>query len=100
MGPNPSPEAGSNEQNKMCHLAQPDIYFLVDMSRTVTQEDLASVVTFIREFIKEFTVSNTDAQFGLATFAAKFKLIFGLNRFTNKKTILEWLLRMDTSRGT
>ena len=88
----------------MCHLAQPDIYFLVDMSRTVTQDDLASVITFIREFIKEFTVSNADAQFGLATFAAKFKLIFGLNRFTNKKTILEWLLRIpnftDLGKGT
>ena len=61
------------EQNKMCHLAQPDIYFLVDFSRTVTRESLAYIVSFIREVIKEFTVSESDAQFGLATFAAKFK---------------------------
>ena len=102
--PNLSPTTGSNQQNKMCHLAQPDIYFLVDMSRTVTADDLASVISFIREFIKEFTVSDTDAQFGLATFAAKFKLIFGLNRFTNRGTILDWLLRIpnftDLGKGT
>lgn len=92
------------EQHKMCHLAQPDIFFLVDMSRTVTKDDLSLVIAFIRDIIKEFTVSDTDAQFGLATFAAKFKLIFALNEFSNKKAMLEWLLNVpnftDLGKGT
>ena len=42
------------DQSKMCHLAQPDVFFLVDMSRTVTkdEENLPLIFGFIKEFIK------------------------------------------------
>jgi hypothetical protein len=69
----------------MCHLSQPDVYFLVDMSKTVGTAGLKVIITFIREFIKEFTVSSSDAQFGFATFAASFKALLPFNKFNSKK---------------
>ena len=94
------------DQSKMCHLAQPDVFFLVDMSRTVTkdEENLPLIFGFIKEFIKEFTISRKDAQFGLATFANQFKVIFNLNEFKTKQDIFKWVSDsidlVDLGKGT
>ncbi|CAG5104644.1 Oidioi.mRNA.OKI2018_I69.chr1.g1417.t1.cds [Oikopleura dioica] len=79
----------------MCHLTQADVFFLVDMSRTVSEEDLIKVITFIREFIKHYTVSPEDTQFGLAVFAAKYRVVFNLDDFEDKKTLLKSLLDLE-----
>jgi len=79
----------------MCHLTQADVFFLVDMSRTVSEDDLTKVITFIREFIKHYTVSLDDTQFGLAVFAAKYRVVFNLDDFEDKKTLLKSLLDLE-----
>jgi uncharacterized protein YegL len=89
--------------NKMCTQTKADVYLLVDMSKTVTEQDIAIIFKMIRQMARIFTYDSTHVKFGLGTFAATFGEVFNFAEYETGRELLganESVDLIDRGKGT
>ena len=77
----------------VCNTTQPaDIVFILDASGSIGSTDYQKMLTFVKRVLSGFNIGPHDTQVGLITFDDTPTLRFYLNRYTNKKDVVNGVL--------
>ena len=90
-------------ESKICQQTKADIYFLLDLSKTVTKSDLEIVIQMMRQILRVFTYDDKNVRFALGTFAQTFGEVFNFATYQSRQEILSDTLELnfvDRGKGT
>ncbi|XP_053405709.1 cartilage matrix protein-like isoform X2 [Mercenaria mercenaria] len=76
-----------------------DIYFALDASNSIWPEDFKKQLTFVRDLITLFDVSQTKTRVGLVTFSDRVKPIFDLNTLQIKENLFKQMENVTFMSG-
>jgi hypothetical protein len=82
----PTPPAPKRTvDNKMCTRTKADIYFLLDLSKTVTKFNLETAIGMIRNMIRLFSYGDDGVKIAIGTFALTFGEVFPFSKYDTRQ---------------
>ena len=84
----PTPPAQKKKPSKMCARTKADIYFLLDLSKTVTESNLETTVGMIRNMIRLFSYGQDGVKVAIGTFALTFGEVFSFSEYDTRAVVL------------
>ena len=83
LAPPPTPKRQLD--NKMCTRTVADIYFLLDLSKTVTKQNLETAIGMIRNMIRLFSYGDDGVKIAIGTFALTFGEVFPFSKYDTRQ---------------
>lgn len=80
----PPPKTPKKVDNKMCARTVADIYFLLDLSKTVTELNLETAIGMIRNMIRLFSYGEDGVKIAIGTFALTFGEVFPFSKYDTR----------------
>ena len=69
----------------MCTRTVADIYFLLDLSKTVTKQNLETAIGMIRNMIRLFSYGDDGVKIAIGTFALTFGEVFPFSKYDTRQ---------------
>ena len=71
----------------MCARTVADIYFLLDLSKTVTELNLETAIGMIRNMIRLFSYGEDGVKIAIGTFALTFGEVFPFSKYDTRNKV-------------
>ena len=84
--------------NKMCTRTNADIYFLLDLSKTVTKFNLETAIGMIRNMIRLFSYGDDGVKIAIGTFALTFGEVFPFSKYDTRQQGFFMLISVPATR--